>query len=156
MQYDIGWLLSGTFFILITMHFSIRYAFCSSSKLFSIKSNARHDNCMSKQFVNDDRAAHMNRCGEAALAPLKGELSARTGWLRGLLCAFSGRETPPVSLSLNRLLTVVWLPPAIIILKNSLRSATPFQGRRGHFVPAGRQIGDPYVAHSIDNVFIYI
>ena len=32
-------------------------------------------------------------------------------------------QTPPVSLTLNHL---------------------PFQGRQGHFVPAGRQIGDPY------------
>ena len=29
-------------------------------------------------------------------------------------------------------------------------------GEAGHFVPAGRQVGDPYVTHFIDNVFIYI
>ena len=32
-------------------------------------------------------------------------------------------QTPPVSLTLNHL---------------------PFQGRQGHFVPTGRQVGDPY------------
>ena len=54
--------------------------------------------------------------GEAALAPLKGELAARTGCLRGFLAQFN-EQTPPVSLTLNHL---------------------PFQGRQGHLVPAGR------------------
>ena len=106
-----------------------------------------------------------SRCGAAALAPPLGELSARTGWLRGCsaLVAASqkfyefrrGRQlgdpsgfaaggrlrAAPTRCGGNREPTAT---NVLHPLSFAFAQQLPQRWSQGHFVPAGRQVGDPY------------
>ena len=57
---------------------------------------------------------------------------------------YHSTDDPPQSARSGcHLLIVVRFPPAIIILKNSLRSATPFQGRKGGFAARVARLATP-------------